>query len=119
MIGGVITTEVMTNFVRDRAWMSLEDVHWRLSTLPALLAGFKDRGTLTVGSAADIIVYNLEELGYGNAEVAHDLPAGEWRRVSQASGYRYVLVNGEVTIDDGRQTGTHSGILLRGGVSRT
>ena len=27
-----------------------------------------------------------------------------------------VLVNGEVTIDDGHQTGRHSGVLLRGGV---
>jgi len=116
MIGGVITTEVMVNFVRERAWMTLEDAHWRLSALPALLAGFRDRGTLTVGSAADIIVYDLEKLGFGSAEVAHDLPAGEWRRVSQASGYRYVLVNGEVTIDNGRQTGRHSGVLLRGGV---
>jgi hypothetical protein len=26
-----------------------------------------------------------------------------------------VLVNGEVTIEDDRQTGTHSGVLLRGG----
>ncbi len=116
MIGGVITTEVMINFVRDRAWLSLEDVHWRLAALPALLAGFKDRGTLTVGAAADIVVFDFERLGYGNAEIAYDLPAGEWRRISRGTGYRYVLVNGEVTIDGDRQTGRHSGVLLRGGV---
>ena len=51
-------------------------------------------------------------------EIVHDLPGGEWRRVQRARGYRYVLVNGEVTIRDDQQTGTCSGQLLRHGVGR-
>ena len=50
-------------------------------------------------------------------EVAHDFPGGEWRRVQRARGYRFVLVNGEVTIEDDRETGTHSGTLLRHGAT--
>jgi N-acyl-D-amino-acid deacylase len=45
----------------------------------------------------------------------HDLPGGEWRRVQRASGYKYILVNGEVTIRDDRQTNARSGRLLRHG----
>ena len=48
-------------------------------------------------------------------EVAHDFPGGEWRRIQRARGYRFVLVNGDVTIEDDRETGVHSGRLLRHG----
>ena len=46
-------------------------------------------------------------------EKAYDFPGGEWRRVQRAVGYRYVLVNGEVTIEDDRPTGAPAGRLLR------
>jgi N-acyl-D-amino-acid deacylase len=48
-------------------------------------------------------------------EIAHDFPGGEWRRVRKADGYRYIMVNGEITIRDGEQTGASSGRLLRHG----
>ena len=41
------------------------------------------------------------------------MPAGEWRRVQRASGYHYVLVNGEVTIQEDKETGSSPGRLLR------
>jgi len=94
---------------------SLEHAHWRLSALPAHCAGFRDRGTLVEGAPADIIVYDLEQLACLPTEVAHDLPGGEWRRIQRARGYRFVLVNGDVTIEDDRETGRHAGRLLRHG----
>ena len=93
--------------------MSLEELHWRLSAHPAMCAGFKNRGTLVEGSWADIVVYDYDNLRLNPVEVVHDLPGGEWRRVSRPSGYRYVLVNGTVTIDDDKETGTSPGQLLR------
>jgi N-acyl-D-amino-acid deacylase len=45
----------------------------------------------------------------------HDLPGGEWRRVRKADGYRYILVNGKVTMRDGVETGASPGRLLRHG----
>jgi N-acyl-D-amino-acid deacylase len=101
--------------VREEAMCSLEHAHWRLSALPAHCAGFRDRGTLVEGAPADVVVYDLEKLECLPIEVAHDLPGGEWRRIQRASGYRAILVNGEVTIEDDRETGTHSGRLLRHG----
>ena len=70
---------------------------------------------LREGAPADIIVYDYENLKILPEEILHDLPGGEWRRVQRASGYRYVLVNGEVTIRDDQPTHTHSGVLLRHG----
>ena len=46
-------------------------------------------------------------------EIAHDFPANEWRRVQRAEGYRWTLVNGEVTFRDGECTGRTPGQLLR------
>ena len=93
--------------------LSLEDVHWRLSTLPASCAGFTDRGTLEIGKAADVIVYDLERLACTPVEKVHDFPAGEWRRVQRGVGYDWVVVNGEVTVDHDRETGRAAGRLLR------
>jgi N-acyl-D-amino-acid deacylase len=113
-MGGVYPTEFLMK-VRDHDVMSLEAAHWRLSTQPALCAGFKNRGTLREGAPADIVVYDLNKLGIKPMEITHDFPGGEWRRVKRAEGYRQILVNGQVTLEDGKTTGNMSGRLLRYG----
>jgi N-acyl-D-aspartate/D-glutamate deacylase len=113
--GGRYPTEFLSRIVREESMCSLEHAHWRLSTLPAHCAGFRDRGTITEGAAADLVVYDYDKLECLPTEVVHDLPGDEWRRVQRAKGYRFVLVNGEVTIEDDRETDRHSGRLLRHG----
>ena len=73
---------------------------------------------LREGAAADVVVYDMEELDIEPdwvGEVVHDLPGGEWRRVQRAKGYKHILVNGEVTFADGECTGATPGKLLRHG----
>ena len=115
LTAGRYPTETIVKMVRDNAMISLEEAHWRLSALPAQFAGFQGRGVLSKGAPADIIVYDYENLEVQPDEIVHDMPAGEWRRVQRAKGYRWVLVNGEVTIRDDQQTETYSGRLLRFG----
>ena len=115
LTAGRYPTETLCKIVRAHGMLSLEEAHWRLSALPAMVAGFEGRGVLRKGAPADIVVYDYERLKVLPAEVTHDLPGGEWRRVQRAEGYRYVLVNGEVTIRDDRETGACSGRLLRHG----
>ena len=95
--------------------MTPEDAHYKLSYLPAHMGGFQDRGFLREGLAADIVVYDLENLTSTLPEVVHDLPGDEWRRVQKAEGYRWTIVNGEVTFEDGIPTGATPGKLLRHG----
>jgi N-acyl-D-aspartate/D-glutamate deacylase len=45
--------------------------------------------------------------------VLHDLPAGEWRVVQRAEGYRSTIVGGVIAFEDGRCTGATPGRLLR------
>ncbi|HTO56825.1 MAG TPA: amidohydrolase family protein [Pseudomonadales bacterium] len=116
--GGAYTTDFLTWLVRDEQRVSLEEAHYRLSNLPAQAAGFKDRGVLEEGAAADIVVYDLGELAIDPpwiGSVEHDLPAGEWRRVQRAVGYNAIVVNGEITFEAGECTGATPGKLLRHG----
>jgi N-acyl-D-aspartate/D-glutamate deacylase len=113
LTAGRYPTDAIIRACRENDILSLEDVHWKLSALPAACSGFTDRGTLEPGKAADIVVYDFDALDILPVEKVHDFPAGEWRRIQRAKGYRYVLVNGEVTIEDDQQTEVHSGALLR------
>jgi N-acyl-D-aspartate/D-glutamate deacylase len=116
--GGSWSTDYLRWLVRDEEKVTLEEAHYRMSALAAHAAGFKDRGTLTEGQAADIVVYDMEELDVEPnwiGDVVHDLPGGEWRRVQRAKGYKHILVNGGETFTDGDCTGATPGKLLRHG----
>ncbi len=112
---GRYPTNMIQDLVRERGSYTLEEAHYRLSALPAIAAGFSDRGTIEVGRAADIVVYDYQNLRMLPARIVHDLPGNEWRYVESAEGYRYTLVNGEVTFVDGHCTGVVPGKLLRHG----
>jgi len=118
LTAGRFPTEGIVNFCRERQWLSLEDIHWRLSALPAFCGGFKDRGFLRQGMAADIVIYDFDKLKVLPVEVVHDLPGDEWRRVQRSEGYKWIIVNGEVTFQDDRCTGATPGNLLRYGGAR-
>jgi len=116
--GGAWPTDLLKWLVRDEGKLTLEEAHYRLSALPAHAAGFRDRGVLREGAAADVVVYAMEELDMEPqwiGEVVEDLPGGEWRRVQRAKGYKDIIVNGEVTFEDGVCTGATPGKLLRHG----
>ena len=115
--GGQYPTEMLERLVRERNMLSLEEAHWRLSALPALCAGFRDRGFLREGAPADMVVYDYEKLHVKPMEIAHDLPGNEWRRVRKAEGFRSILVNGQEIIENDRETGAHPGRLLRHGAA--
>lgn len=112
---GRYTTEFLADFVREKDILSLEEAHYRLSNLPAKMAGFVDRGVLAENRPADIVIYDFAALRSTPSEIAHDFPGNEWRRVQKAEGYRHIMVNGEVTFEDGVCTQATPGKLLRNG----
>jgi len=116
--GGSYTTDFLTWLVRDTGKVSLEEAHYHLSYLPAQAAGFVDRGFLREGAPADVVVYDLKALKRTpewEFEIVHDFPANEWRRIQRSEGYRWTIVNGQITFEDGKCTGATPGQLLRNG----
>ena len=114
----IYPTEVLSWLVRETGILSLEEAHFRLSGLMAWAAGFKDRGTLREGLAADIVIYDNNTVKSLPSEILYDLPANEWRRVQKAEGYKHILINGVETFQEGNCTGATPVQLLRNGAAR-
>lgn len=111
---GVYPTDLLTWLVRDTGTITLEQAHYHLSHMPAWVAGFKDRGAIREGLAADIIIYDLDKLGIEEPEFVNDLPPdNDSRLVQRPRGYRWIMVNGQVTFEDGKDTQAYSGKLVR------
>jgi N-acyl-D-amino-acid deacylase len=110
---GRYPTHFLAHWVRDKQVMSLEEAHWRLSTMVGWAIGIRDRGWLREGMPADIVVYDVEKLAVRPMETVHDLPDGDWRRVQKADGYRFIIVNGQITFEDNVCSGALPGKMLR------
>jgi hypothetical protein len=49
-----------------------------------MCAGFRNRGTLVEGAAADLLVDDLDNLKILPMQIVYDFAGGEWRRVQRA-----------------------------------
>jgi N-acyl-D-aspartate/D-glutamate deacylase len=104
---------VLSQWVRERQFLSLEDAIRRLTFQPARIMGLRDRGLIREGLAADLMVFDLARIGVTDDEVWHDGPGGTPRRVQGAEGVHHVVVNGQVVLDHNRPTGALPGRVLR------
>ncbi len=95
-------THLLGHWVREKGAMTLEDAVARLTSQPADLFGFADRGRLERGKAADIMIFDPTRVAAAPLRRVRDLPAGEDRLVSDAIGMHLVMVNGKVLRKDGK-----------------
>jgi N-acyl-D-aspartate/D-glutamate deacylase len=90
--------------VTESRRLTIEDAVRRLTSAPAHRLGLKGRGLLAAGAAADLAVLDSKSFREtGTLDQPNRL----------ASGVRHVVVNGVVTIEDGRETGNRGGRVLR------
>jgi N-acyl-D-aspartate/D-glutamate deacylase len=113
------STDLLGNWVRDRQVMPLERAVHKLTGEPASVYGLDDRGTLDVGKAADVTVFDFESVAPGPLRRVHDFPAdGERLTADQPVGMVQTLVNGTVIRADGDMDpaalSTRPGAMLRG-----
>ncbi len=112
-----IPTFMLTHWARDRSRGEKFELEWvvkKQSKDTADLFGLGDRGTLEVGKKADLNVIDFDNLKLRSIKMAHDLPAGGRRLLQAAEGYDYTIVSGEVTRENGADTGARPGRLIRG-----
>ncbi|MDO9458510.1 MAG: amidohydrolase family protein [Alphaproteobacteria bacterium] len=110
-------TYMLTHWARDRSrgeQLPLEFLVKRQTRDTAELAGFLDRGLLKPGMKADVNVIDFDRLTLRPPHIVHDLPTGARRLVQKAEGYKYTIVSGKVTFEDGESTGEFPGRLVRG-----
>jgi N-acyl-D-amino-acid deacylase len=97
---------ILGQFVRDEGLLGLEEAIRRMTSAPAARLGLRDRGTLRDGALADLVVFDP-------ATVRSNATYDEPRRYPD--GIDYVIVNGEVVVDDGAHTDRTPGRALRHG----
>ncbi len=96
--------KLIHQYVETEHVLTLEQAIHRGTALTASFLRLKDRGTLAVGMAADVIIFDPHEVQDRSTYREPTL---------LATGMRYVLVNGVVAIDDGKYTGALAGRALR------
>jgi N-acyl-D-amino-acid deacylase len=95
---------VLAVFVRERGWLTLEDAVRRMTSLPARSFGFRDRGLVAEGMAADLVIFDPAQVADRSTfQQPHQFPAG----------FDWVLVNGVVAVEEGKLTEARGGRVLR------
>jgi N-acyl-D-amino-acid deacylase len=112
-------TDLLGNWVRDRGVMPLERAVHKLTAEPAAVYGLDDRGTVEVGKAADLCVFDPATVAPGPLRRIRDFPADGERLTADAPvGVTHVLVNGQAIREDGVPVGRPEaqgpGMVLRG-----
>ena len=95
---------VLAEYVRGLGLISLEDAVRKMTSLPAQTFGFRDRGLVREGMAADLVIFD-------DAQVAD--PSTFESPHQYAAGFSYVFVNGVAVVAEGRPTGARPGLALR------
>ena len=114
---GSFPTSMLTHWTRDRTRgprLSLAEAVKMQTADTAAWMGLHDRGQLLPGLRADLNVIDFDNLTLRSPRLSHDQPAGGRRLLQDAEGYAYTIVSGEVTRQDGKDTGARPGRLVRG-----
>jgi N-acyl-D-amino-acid deacylase len=113
-MGSSLQTHLLSYWVRARQAFTLEEAVRKLTFDNASAWDLNDRGLVRAGYAADLVVFDEARVRPAMPSVETDLPGGARRLVQKAEGIAAVVVNGQVTLEQGRATGAVSGKLLRG-----
>jgi N-acyl-D-amino-acid deacylase len=111
--GGDYTSYFLEHWVREKGSFGLEEGVAALTSRVADFLGLDDRGTLEVGKAADMVVFDPDTVGPLALQTLDDIPGGGTRMTKNARGISCVIVNGEPVVEDGAPTGAVPGRVLR------
>ena len=115
MCGAIYTTSLLGHGVREHQVVTLEEAVRLLTDVPARLYGLAERGRITPGWHADLVLFDPATVDHGPERTRYDLPAGAPRLVADARGISSVLVGGVEVCRDGVATGALPGTVLRSG----
>jgi N-acyl-D-amino-acid deacylase len=96
---------VLGTYVRVRHVLSLEEAIRKMTSLPATHFKLGDRGTIRVGFAADLVVFDPDAVA---DPATYDAPH------AYATGVPYVFVNGVAVVKSGTQTDARPGQVIAG-----
>ncbi|MEP6570193.1 MAG: D-aminoacylase [Acidobacteriota bacterium] len=96
---------ILGRYVRDERLLTLEQAIHKMTGLPAKRVGLRDRGLLQAGSYADITIFDPRTVvDRATFEMPNQHP----------EGINYVVINGQISVDNGKRTSALAGQVLRG-----
>lgn len=97
---------ILGHYVRERGILTLEEAIKKMTSMPASRLGLSRRGLIREGWWADMVVIDPERVRDTSTYAdPHRYP----------EGIEYVIVNGEVIVEQGSHTGSLPGRVLRRG----
>ncbi|MBD3919246.1 D-aminoacylase [Paenibacillus sp. PR3] len=96
--------KVLGRYTREDRLFSLEESVRRMTSQPARIIGFTDRGTIREGMRADLVIFDEAAI--------RDTATYEKPR-SYSEGIRWIIVNGKVAVDGEHERRAASGEVLR------
>ncbi|MFX1449391.1 MAG: amidohydrolase family protein [Promethearchaeota archaeon] len=95
---------ILSNYVREKKLVSLEEAIRKMTSLPASILGLNDRGIIKVGNKADLVIFD--------PELIKDKATYKDSR-QYPEGIDYVIINGEITAAKGTHLGILNGQILK------
>ncbi len=96
--------KVIRRYVREQQSLTIEEAVYKMSGLPAKTLGLENRGTVKTGNAADLLIFDPEEVrDVATLENPHQL----------AEGFDWIMVNGRIAREEGEFEEEKYGIVLK------
>ena len=97
-------SRVIRKYVNETSILSIEEAIYKMTGFPAQKLRLKDRGVLKEGYFADITIFDQETI---TEKATFTNPH------NYSKGVKHVLVNGKLTIKDGKHEGVMNGEILK------
>ncbi len=94
---------ILSDFVRERQVLTLEDAVRRMTSLPARTFSFHDRGIVRPGLVADLVIFDPERV---TDKATYEDPH------QYSEGIDVVIVNGAIAVDGGTPTDVRAGQFI-------
>jgi N-acyl-D-amino-acid deacylase len=94
---------VIRKYVREEKILTLDEALRKMTSLPAMKVGLKDRGIVREGFWADLLIFDAEKISdLASFSNPHQYP----------EGIKKIIVNGQVVAEDSKLTGVKPGRVL-------
>lgn len=95
---------ILGKYVREENVLTLEDAVRKMTSFPAQRLGLQDRGLLKENTWADMVVFDPDTIiDKATYEDPHQFP----------EGIHYVIVNGDIVVENSKQLNNYPGTILR------
>jgi N-acyl-D-amino-acid deacylase len=96
---------VIAEYVRKKKLITLPDAIRKMSSWPATRLRIDSRGMIKEGMWADVVIFDFEKIQDG---ATYEYP------FRPPTGIDYVMVNGQVVVENGKHTGARPGKVIYG-----